>query len=416
MALSLFVYLAGITGAAFAADWRELRHQAFLAVERGDYPVAADYFRQCVPLSTNEFEKGVTANDLGIVLHHSGHDSEAKPHLEKAVAIWHANTGSAARLAQSSEALAMVDRALGDYAAAEGVLREALKTPPADDENIATILNELGDVLREMGSSAEATAILERALALKGVSIRRRVDTNLALADLDRGARRWTSSIDRWNYAAQTARENHWPSLEASALRGLGTTYVEHDELARAEPVLRRALEQFETIHAPRHQVATTLSCLAQMYIAQGKYAMADEELLKAIDLTEKSLGPTHPQVAILLEMRGEAAGGRGEIDEARGYYARAHAIMAGHFGERSGIAAAVLASLGLVEQRAKQNGNAAADFERALEVLDAQGPDSEPLRSIVHQRYAEVCKALHKKPAVSDGFRAQSFRAVNAH
>ena len=59
--------------------------------------------------------------------------------------LWQAIPGQEIRLAETTEALAMVYRTLGDYPAAEQALREAMKTPPAEPNSRALMLNELGD-------------------------------------------------------------------------------------------------------------------------------------------------------------------------------------------------------------------------------------------------------------------------------
>jgi tetratricopeptide (TPR) repeat protein len=410
--LSIFVYL---TVALSAADWTSVHEQGLAAVNRGNLAEAETFLRQSAPLARNDLERGLSANDLGVILHQLNRDADARRQLEAAFSTWERLPGAEVRLAQTAEALAAVYRTLGEYAAAENKLRAALKTPPSDDDSHAIVLNELGDILREIGRTNEATELLGQSLGLPGISVRRRLEANLALADLDRDAGRWKSSIDRWNHSEQIAREEGWTALEATAIRGLGITYFENKQPARAEPLLRRALAKFEASNAPRHQTASTLSCLAQLYIGENKLALAEDALLRSIDITEKELSPNHPQLAVLYEMLGETVAARGQFEQARDYYSHARAIMAGHFGDRSAIAAAVDASWALVEQRSKHSAEAAADYEKALAVLDAAGPEVDPLRTTVHQHYQEVCKALHRKPSISsDSFKAQSFRPAS--
>ena len=77
--------------------------------------------------------------------------------------------------------------------------------------------------------------------------------------------------------------------------------------------------------------------------------------------------------------MLGDAVAGRKQLDQAHGYYDRAFRIMATRFGEGSAIAAA-------------------ADYEKALAVLNEAGPEAQALRETIIQRYTAVCKALHRK------------------
>ncbi|MDQ1473230.1 MAG: hypothetical protein QOJ99_4710 [Bryobacterales bacterium] len=407
-ALALYVSLSAVSN---AADWSVIHNQGVAAVKRRDFTAAAALLRESGPLAQTPGQRGLTANDLGVVLHELHQEAGARQQLENAIRIWRSNPGQEARLAQTTEALASVCRTQGDYPAAEQALRESLKTPAAESDTQALVLNELGDVLREVGRPAEAYQLLEKSLGLPGISPRRRLDATLGLADLDRSTALWESAFTRWSRANAMARELNSALLEAASLRGWGITFLEHGEPSRAEPLLRRALALFESANAPLHQIASTLSCLAQLYITENKLAMAEDALLRGVDLLEKTLGPQHPQVAVLLEMLGDTVAQRNQFAQARDYYARARVIMAGRFGELSPIAAAVDASWALVEQRSKHNAEAAADYEKALAILDAAGPEAEAVRAVAHQHYAELCKTLHRKNVPAP----QSFRTASA-
>ena len=385
-------------------NWMEVHEKAVAAIKNRQFETAAELFRASQPLARNEVQRGLSANDLGVTLHQLIRDSEAKVQLETAFAIWQASPHEQARMSQTAEALAAVNRTLGDYAGAEKVLRTALATPAADIENHALLTNELGDILREVGRSAEAHRLFEKTLAQPGISPRRQVDALVGMADLDRDAHSWDASFEGWNKALTIVREQHWVSLEAAAVRGLGMTYLDRGELARAEPLLRRALALFESQPVPGHQIASTLSCLAQLYHAEKKFSLAEEVLQRAIRIAEQTLGAEHPQVAVLLEMLGDAEASQKHLTRATEHFERARAIMANRFGAKSPMAAAVSASLALAEQRADHNAEAAAHFEQALAVLNTAGPEAQSMRDAVMKGYLDTCKALHRKvtPAVS--------------
>src|SRR5438067_4669548 len=103
------------------------------------------------------------------MLHNLSRDIQARTQLEAAFHTWQQIPGEEKRLALTTEALVVVYRALGDYPSAEVKLREALKTPPPDNEGHALILNELGDVLRGIGDPNEARQLLEKSLTLAGI-------------------------------------------------------------------------------------------------------------------------------------------------------------------------------------------------------------------------------------------------------
>lgn len=414
LALTLYVCLSvSASGAEASRSWTIVHQDGLDAADRGNFEQAATVLRQSAQLAENNVQRALSANDLGVVLYRLNRNEEARPQLERAFSLWQEIPGGQNHLAQTTETLAAVYSTLGAYPEAEVKLREALRTPPAETEEKSFLMNELGDILREVGRMQEAADFFEQSLSLKGVSDRRKLDAYIGLADLDRENGRWDSAVQRWHYAESLAHQNGWRLMEATTVRGLASTYLEHAEFQRAEPLLRKALSEFEAISAPQHEIASTLSCLAQLYISENKLGMAEEILTKAIDITEKTLSPTHPQVAILWEMMGASVAMRNQMDEARDYYLRARSIMAGKFGENSPIAAAVDASWAQTEHRAKRNREAAADYEKALLVLDAAGSEAEPLRSTTQAHYAQVCKELHRKmlPEIASRVTSASLR-----
>ena len=102
--------------------------------------------------------------------------------------------------------------------------------------------------------------------------------------------------------------------------------------------------------------------------------------------------------------MLGDAEASQKHLTQATEHFERARAIMANRFGAKSPMAAAVSASLALMEQRANHNAEAAAHFEQALAALNTAGPEAQSMRDAVMKGYLDTCKALHRKvtPAVS--------------
>ena len=71
---------------------------------------------------------------------------------------------------------------------------------------------------------------------------------------------------------------------------------------AEAEPLSKRALAISEKALGPEHpDVAVALNNLAAIYRAQGRYAEAEPLYKRALAIGEKTLGPEHPDVAIRL-------------------------------------------------------------------------------------------------------------------
>ena len=88
-------------------------------------------------------------------------------------------------------------------------------------------------------------------------------------------------------------------------------------------------------------------------------------------------MGDDHPDVAVILEMMGNAEAQLSKMDLARGYFERALSIMVEKFGEGSAMVGVVFANSGAAEQRGGDAARAALQYQKALEILRTSGrPD----------------------------------------
>jgi tetratricopeptide (TPR) repeat protein len=158
----------------------------------------------------------------------------------------------------------------------------------------------------------------------------------------------------------------------------------------------------------------TTMGFMGQLYLAEDKPAMAQDTLTQAVDLEERLLGANHPQVAVLLQILGDAAARRTKMDLARDYFDRALRIMAGTFGENSAPTGVVLANWATAEQRAGDIGQALAQFQKSLEILRMAGREAAAVRMTTLERYAQLLKATRRGEEASALFaEVKSLRAV---
>ena len=414
VALSICMSVGG--GAIWGASdsWMALHNQGVAAAQRQDFQAATDFFRKCWDNAATPFERGVSANDMGVAMVHLNRSKEGLPWLERALAVWKNEPDESRNAAGTTEAIATVLRQLGDYPPAEQLLRQSLTALPLDNEDRARMLNLLADILREEGKPSESRAVFSETLRIQGISWQRQVDSTTGLADLDRSAQSWESSFAEWNSAAEMARQHQAPDIEAVALRGLGETWLDKGDIARAEPLLRRAMAIFQSDPLSRAEMPTTMGFMGQLYLAEDKPAMAQDTLTQAVDLEERLLGDNHPQVAVLLQILGDAAARRTKMDLARDYFDRALRIMAGTFGENSAPTGVVLANWATAEQRAGDIGQALAQFQKSLEILRMAGREAAAVRMTTLERYAQLLKATHRGKEASALFaEVKSLRAV---
>ena len=72
--------------------------------------------------------------------------------------------------------------------------------------------------------------------------------------------------------------------------------------LAKAEPLLKQALQINEKALGPEHpDTASCLDSLAQLYHHLGDYAKAEPLYQRALGIFDKTLGLNHPRTAISL-------------------------------------------------------------------------------------------------------------------
>lgn len=409
-ALRIYVSLFLATTARGDVNWNETHDQALRAFRDNQFEIAESLFRKSAELARQPDEQATTANDLGVLLHYSLRNREAKTALTQALTLWQ-KLGRKDAAARSAHSLGTVLRALGEYQESERIMRQALATQPGRPIDSALLTIALADLLREEGHVEEARNFAQVTLQMPGLSWRPIVDATVIIADIDREARHYQASLDGWTKVLSESRAHNDATIEAVALRGLGETALMMGDRAAAEPSLRKSLAYFETVQN-KHQTAATLNCLAELYIAEGKPAMADEALRRAVDLDEAVIGPTHPQIAVMLQLRADAAIRLGAFPRAKADMERAWSILRVRFGDESPVAGAFLANRGMLLERSGNNADAAADYERAAGILRNGGQETLQLRTILMEHYAVVLRALHRKDQAKAALaEAKSFR-----
>jgi Tfp pilus assembly protein PilF len=382
-----------------AEDWAAVHTQGIEAVKKGDFENAGELFRKSRDLARTPKQIALSDNDLGVMLHQTRHETEAKASLRQALDAWAGVPDSRDQYAQTAGALAAVDRELGEYAEATALLRDTLNTRETAGDPRSYLLSQLGDILREQGDFDSGRALLKDALGVQGISWRQRLDAELALAELDRDTQNWSASLAEWGAAAESSRRKGYAAGEGAAARGLGRTWLDQGNAARAEPLLKQALAIFEGGPArDEAQEAATLSSLGDLYMLEGKAGLAEEAYQRSLQGEERDLGPTHPQVALVLEALAGTFSIRNEAELSRDAMNRAEKIFAGRFGERSKMMAGIYANRGGVEERLHNPDGAAEWYRKALDAIGADSPNLAPLRARVLTQYAGILKGMHRK------------------
>lgn len=191
-------------------------------------------------------------------------------------------------------------RQRGDYAAAEKLVRDALKLNYSDEDKIH-LLNDLGGVCLQSGKTKEAeeayrqgVTLLEKAAPdseglatiLDNLSVTCAENHNLKDAELF--SRR---SIDIYKKSNASAVD------VIKSLNNLAQLQLNQNKLPEAEATFKDALEKAGGAkNVPVGLVATITDNLGAVYYQMGDLSRSEEQNLKALKDFESGLGKEHPE------------------------------------------------------------------------------------------------------------------------
>jgi tetratricopeptide (TPR) repeat protein len=294
--------------------------------------------------------------------------------------------------------LANTLRALNRYADSEKALRVALSIRPREDASQAALLNALGDLLREEVRLVEARDLFKAALKLGTGSGNNDIDALIGIADVERSTSDWQNAIDHWNQAIALSRQAGDKAAEAIALRGLGKTYCDMGDLARSEPILKRALPMFDAIPVLRGQSAATLAYLGGVYRDEKKYAMAEEAFTRALELQGGFEHARGPQAAAILELLAGVCALEKRFDDGDRYAAAALKIMQATFPPDSPPIAGAFGAQGFVALRAGDLELADRYYSEALRIMRLNAIEGSTIGTDFMTEKAQILRRLHRK------------------
>jgi tetratricopeptide (TPR) repeat protein len=297
---------------------------------------------------------------------------------------------------------------LGDYAGTERLLRGGIADASMTTEERAKLMANLIDLLHEQDRITEALAVYDEAMKLSGLAPTEQAVFLIERAELACDLHEWDEGVALWRQVGDLAAAAHSNALEAAYTGGLGQTYYWMGNLTRAEPLARRSLALLEEdTHAAPPQIATAFALMASVYTSEDKLTLAEDNLEQAIEKDEVVFGPTHPQVAMLLEQKAGLQSRRGDAPAARATLGRAREIMTDHFGPDSMAVAAICTLQGEVEQRDHRPAAAVAQYRSALEMVRSAGIAGARFSTTIITRYAAALRAMHQ-PAAAKALLAQ--------
>lgn len=224
----------------------------------------------------------------------------------------------------------------------------------------------LGQSLFEPGLYRESVSAYQEAVALRpdddnllnklGVALMSAGDYLKAEQYLRQGLQELEHTSDRFKLARRLNR--------------LGSAYKAQAKYAEAETQYRRSLEIWDKeLRFEDPEMAACLNNKAALYIALAKYADAEALEKRALGIWEKQLGAEHRSVATALNNLAFIYQAFARFDEAKRLYQRALMIWEKQLGSDHPDTARILNNLAMIYLGQNKNSEAEQLFKRAFEI-----------------------------------------------
>jgi tetratricopeptide (TPR) repeat protein len=218
----------------------------------------------------------------------------------------------------------LIQHYAGHFAEAEVLLRAAFEDSrrAGRKSETAEILNHLGDVYMSEDRMADAEDTYREAISLYKQDGAPAVGAVVALRSLGTALSlegRGDTALSTLNDALRMAKRS-FPSdgeLAAEILNSLGMEYARRHNLKKAEALFRDAVRIKSAGGGINFQTANALNNLAQVHREERKYANAEREHQRSIEITVALLGPSHPEVAVTRGSHGILYLRMGRLDDA---------------------------------------------------------------------------------------------------
>jgi tetratricopeptide (TPR) repeat protein len=289
----------------------------------------------------------------------------------------------------------------GRFTQAKHLYTAALEAAEADDEKgRAEILVELADVYINEERFPEAEAAYAKALAY----YRQKSDnykTAIILRDLASIYSLEGHHADALRYLNQ-AREvagSNSPSnakVMAQILNSQGIVYHRQKKTGKALSHFQKALSTVQSTSGADVQRAEILGNLASIYYTKRQFDRALGALQESLAISEKLVGPDHPDLTFSLSTLGLVYAAMGRYDEAQQAYQRCLAIFEADKAVFELRIARVLYGLSNVHFRSGNTKEAEAVLDQAATIARRNLP-AHPEMSVVLEEYSRLLAHLGK-------------------
>ncbi len=332
-----------------------------------------------------DLETALSLNRLAMLFHCTGGNAQARPLLEKAMAITRKGLGvDHPDFAILLNNLASIERSTGRFETAEALYRQALEalrtTLGERHPELAQSQTEMAQLYRDWDRPQEALTWLEKALdtlrlaagdhhfeiveAMQKVAALQTVMGNLTAAE-------WQLLQARKLLRSRHEGHTGHQVCEALVLQQLAGVYQRIEDYEQAEALCRESLDILERLWGRGHpEMSTGMMSLAELRRLKGHFEEAEELYRQALAIRTTALGEHHPDCAVIMNNLAALYHQTDRLREAEGHYEKACCILRAASAEGLPQLLRSLANLALLH---RQKGN--------LEASEALHQEMEQLR-----------------------------------
>ncbi len=244
---------------------------------------------------------------------------------------------------------------------------------------LASVLNELGNLYDKQGQYVEAESFYLQALELRqhllGDNHPKLANSLNNLAEAYRAQGRYDEAEPMYRKALEMNQRllgsDH--SEIATTLNNWALSYYEQGIYSEAESLYKQVLELSERLPDENEsEVATTLNNLALLYEAQERYSEAEPLFQQALKIHKHSLGNEHPKVVTGLYSVAKLYRAQGRYSEAEPLALQALELDKILLGEDHPDVASDLDNLALIYEAQGDYSKAEPMFQQALNIRES--------------------------------------------
>ena len=378
----LVLLVAGAVALAVQAD--KIRRERDRATQEAARATAINQFLQKTLGAADPWQRG----SRGVTLVDALKESEKQVH--------ESFKGQPLVEADVLETIARTYHGLGEYAAAERLLRSALATRVAAEgrttDGVAELLNTLGSTLQVQRKAEESEKLLREALAIR-VKLHGK-DSAEAAAALNELARTLVNKsaypeADKLAREGLAIRERIFgpeSSEAAESHRTLCSLYTDQEEWKRALEECSRQVAIRRSLHDDGPDLGGALNDVAVAQTQLSDYDAAEKNFDEAMAIHKRVLGEDHPEYASGLENIGNIWYRKGEYAKTAEQLEKVLAIRRRALGDDSEPVGRTLANLGSVYMSSGNDAAAMPKFQEGLERLTKfLGPDHPDVAAVMN-------------------------------